>query len=292
MDREELSKALNETVAGMPVVTGKTDATEKDDKPDFIGDDGLLHCGKCGKPKQMRLETPMRDTPFVVGIRCECEQRETEEREKREQREAAKAKAQAARAECFKGCELLRDCTFEQDDRKNPLLSDACLRFAETFDRKDRYGLLLWGNVGTGKSFMSAAIANRVIERGFTALQTDIGSIVTTRESSFDDRKRNLDRLMGYDLLLIDDLGAQRSTDYMMEQVYAVIDGRYRAGKPMVISTNMDAEQIATRRDNGQWGRVIDRILEVCYPLEFKGKSRRRTNAVAMRGTMKKRLGL
>ena len=63
MDREELSKALNETVAGMPVVTGKTDATEKDDKPDFIGDDGLLHCGKCGKPKQMRLETPMRDTP-------------------------------------------------------------------------------------------------------------------------------------------------------------------------------------------------------------------------------------
>ena len=42
MDREELSKALNETVAGMPVVTGKTDATEKDDKPDFIGDDGLL----------------------------------------------------------------------------------------------------------------------------------------------------------------------------------------------------------------------------------------------------------
>lgn len=280
MDRETLNELLDETSA--------PDGGEDD----YIGDDGLLHCGKCGKPKQMRLETTIREAPFVVGIQCECERREEQEREEREKREAERSKAQRIRETCFKGYDLLLGCTFETDDRKNPRLSDACLRYAETFDRDDRYGLLLWGSVGTGKSFMSAAIANRVIDRGFTALQTDIGTIVTMRESSFDDRQRNLDRLMGCDLLLIDDLGAQRDTSYMMEQVYAVIDGRYRAGRPMVISTNMDAEQIASRHDGGPWSRVIDRILEVCYPLEFRGKSRRNLNAVGMRDDMKKRLGL
>ena len=272
-------------------VKGMADAAQQQGGG-LLGEDGLLHCPKCGGPKQMRLETTLRDTPLIVPIQCDCELEAEREREEAERRAAQKARAARARAECFKDCGFLLGCTFEGDDGLRPALSSACQRYAETFDGKDRYGLLLWGDVGTGKSFMSAAIANRVIDLGFTALQTDIGSIVTARESSFEDRKRNLDRLMGYDLLLIDDLGAQRSTEYLMEQVYAVVDGRYRAGKPMVITTNMDAGLIADRRDSGPWSRVIDRILEVCYPLEFKGKSRRRSNAFDMRDAMKKRLGL
>lgn len=243
--------------------------------------------------KQLERESGVAEREIDVSDnRCECELREEREREEREAREAARAKAERVRAECFKGCDLLRDCTFERDDGHDARMSSACLRYAETFDKGDRFGLLLWGDVGTGKSFMSAAIANRVIERGFSALMTDIGTIVTMRESSFNDRQRLLERLMGCDLLLIDDLGAQRDTPYMMEQVYAVIDGRYRAAKPMVITTNMDAEQIASRRGHGPWSRVIDRILEVCYPLDFRGKSRRVPNTTDMRDEMRNRLGL
>lgn len=282
---------LNDTVAEAASAAAEK-AKRSDGADDFIGDDGLLHCGKCGKPKQMRIETAIRDTPFVVGIQCECELREEQEREEREAKEESRVKAERASAECFKGCELLRGCTFESDDHGDARMSSACLRYAETFDKDDRFGLLLWGGVGTGKSFMSAAIANHVIERGFSALMTDIGTIVTMRESSFSDRQRLLDRLMGCDLLVIDDLGAQRDTPYMMEQVYAVIDGRYRAGKPMVVTTNMAADQIAARREHGAWSRVFDRILEVCFPLHFKGKSRRLPNSSTMRDEMKIRLGL
>lgn len=291
----ELSEIINESAfneedagggAVIPFASG-------DGAPqDYVGEDGLLVCGRCWQPKQKRLEVPFREAPLVVRVPCECEKRAEEAREERERRVAAAERAKKARRECFHDCESYRSCTFESDDRLNTKRSDVCLRYADTFDKGDPYGLLLWGDVGTGKSFMAAAIANRVIDRGYSALLTDIGSIVSLMESSFDDRRRNLDRILRYDLLVIDDLGAQRATEYMMEHVYSVIDGRYRSGRPMVITTNFDADEIRESRDSERWGRIFDRILECCYPVEFKGKSRRRAKSNDMRKEMSTRLGL
>lgn len=267
-------------------------ASEDNGSQDYVGEDGLLVCGKCGQPKQKRLEVAFRESPLIVPVSCECERRAETEREERERRAAAAEKAKKTRRECFRDCESYRSCTFDADDRQNARRSDVCLRYADTFDAGDPYGLLLWGDVGTGKSYMAAAIANRVIDRGYSALLTDIGSIVSVMESSFDDRRKNLDRILRYDLLVIDDLGAQRGTEYMMEHVYSVIDGRYRSGRPMVITTNFNAEEIKEGRESERWGRIFDRILECCYPVEFKGKSRRRAKANDMRKEMRARLGL
>lgn len=293
---QELSEIIKES--GLDAccaegVVAADDATEQGDvADDYVGEDGLLVCGRCGQPKQKRIELEFREKPLVVSIPCECEKRAEEEREARERRAAAAEKAKKARHECFHDCAAYQSCTFESDDRLNPKRSDVCQRYADTFDKSDPCGLLLWGDVGTGKSFMASAIANRVIDRGYSALVTDIGSIVSLMESSFDDRRRNLDRILRYDLLVIDDLGAQRGSEYMMEHVYSVIDGRYRSGRPMVITTNFDADEIKDKHDSERWGRIIDRILECCYPVEFKGKSRRRVNSTVMRSKMRERLGL
>lgn len=291
----ELSEIINES-APSKLVGAEGDvipfSTGDGDPQDYVGEDGLLVCGRCGQPKQKRIELEFREKPLVVNIPCECEKRAEEEREERERRAAAAEKAKKARRECFHDCESYQSCTFESDDRLNPKRSDVCQRYADTFDKGDPYGLLLWGDVGTGKSFMAAAIANRVIDRGYSALVTDIGSIVSLMESSFDDRRKNLDRILRYDLLVIDDLGAQRGSEYMMEHVYSVIDGRYRSGRPMIVTTNFDAEEIRDKRDSERWGRIIDRVLERCFPVEFKGKSRRRANSTAMRLKMRARLGL
>lgn len=259
---------------------------------DHIGDNGLIVCGKCGTPKQCRVESPFHDEPMIVRCMCACEEHEEAERAARAQAEQAAAWADAMRDECFESADFLRTCTFEADDRANPQVSTACERYADTFSQNDRYGLILHGGVGTGKSFMAAAIANRVIDHGFTALQTDIGSIATAMESSFEKRKATLKRILGYDLLVIDDIGAQRSTEYMMQHVYSVIDGRYRQGRPMVITTNLDFEGLSGGLASGPWGRIFDRISEVCYPVEFAGKSRRRVKSVEMRKAMRSRLGL
>ena len=281
---EELGKVLG---AAMTQVPSGSFA-----EGDHIGEDGLIVCGKCGAPKQCRVESPFHDEPMVVRCLCACEEREEAERTAREEAEQAAAWAEARRDECFASAAFLRTCTFEADDRANPQVSTACERYADTFSRSDRYGLILYGGVGTGKSFMAAAIANRVIDHGFTALQTDIGSIATVMESSFEKRQRNLARILGYDLLVVDDIGAQRSTEYMMQHVYSIIDGRYRQGKPMVITTNLDFEGLSGGLASGPWGRVFDRISEVCYPVEFTGKSRRRVKSVEMRKAMRARLGL
>lgn len=267
----------------------KKEVTQKKQEAD-TGSDGLLVCEKCGKPKQKKLFLHGREEPFIVRIPCECEEREERERAERERRDAAKAKADKMRKACFALSGFYRDCTFEKDDGKTPALSSLCQRFADTFDPEEPYGLLLYGNVGTGKSFMSSAIANRVIDNGFSAFQTDVRYIANLMESSFERRQSNLDRILGYDLLLIEDLGAQRSTSYMMEHVYAVIDGRYKTGKPMVVTTNFDAERIADTPNDEAWCRIFDRLLERCYPIKFTGQNRRVLKKKEMRKVMEQRL--
>lgn len=146
--------------------------------------------------------------------------------------------------------------------------------------------------MGTGKTFMASCIANAVIDLGFSAYQTDIAGIATLMESSFADRRANLDRILNRDLLLIEDLGAERCTEYMLGHVYNVIDGRYRSGKPMVITTNIPLKDIYQPSDSSPWQRIFDRITERCYPIEFTGASRRRSKAALMRRSMEERLGI
>ena len=122
---------------------------------------------------------------------------------------------------------------------------------------------------------------------------TDIKQVVNLMESSFEKRSGNLERILAPDLLILEDLGAQRSTEYVMEHVYDVIDGRYRAGKPMVITTNFDfRERILNATADDPWGRVFDRIVEVGFPVKYDGNSRRREIGMKNRKDFKRKLGI
>ena len=125
-----------------------------------------------------------------------------------------------------------------------------------------------------------------------TAIQTDIATVANVMESSFERRRANLDRILGTDLLLIEDLGAERCTEYMLGMVYTVIDGRYKSGKPMVITTNIQLADIYHPQETSPWCRIFDRITERCYPIEFTEASRRRSKAALMRRAMEERLGV
>lgn len=284
---EKLSETLNQ----IPVIEPQAGVETADG--DYLNDEGILICGKCGTPKQEKHPRPERvGGGFgIVAVPCECMRREEEERVQRRREMERRAALDMRRDECFPASGFYRNCTFEHDDGKTPKTSSICERYAATFNPSDPYGLLLLGDVGTGKSFMSSAIANRVIDLGYSACQTDVRHIVNLMESSFEHRQRDLDRILSYDLLLIEDLGAQRNTSYMMEHVYAVIDGRYKSGKPMVITTNLDPARLNGTSDEA-WRRIFDRILERCYPIEFTGGNRRAEKKAEMRKAMRERLGL
>ena len=101
-----------------------------------------------------------------------------------------------------------------------------------------------------------------------------------------EERAEFITSLGEYDLLIIDDLGVERSTDYAMEQMFFIIDSRYRSRKPMIITTNLKLVELKNPPDLAH-ARIYDRILERCAPILFAGKNFREENAGATREAAK-----
>jgi hypothetical protein len=136
---------LNETLNRVDVTQT---APKESGHGDHRNEEGLLICGKCGTPKEMRLTCEALGRSSIVPIPCECAKAEEREREERKKAEERRVKAEQMRKECFPASGFYRDCTFEADDGKTPNTSSLCERYAATFDPKDPYGLLLLGDVG------------------------------------------------------------------------------------------------------------------------------------------------
>jgi len=133
---------------------------------------------------------------------------------------------------------------------------------------------LLWGDVGTGKSYVAACIANALISQGIAALMTSATKI--NNEFFYEkDKNKYIDALNYYQLLIIDDLGVERKTDFAMENLFTVIDERYKSNKPLIITTNLTLEQMENPAQMDH-KRIYDRILEKCTPLAFDGSNKRR----------------
>ena len=168
--------------------------------------------------------------------------------------------------------------TFAQDDKRNPKVSDVCRRYVENWAemKAQNIGILFYGDVGTGKSFLACAIANALLERLVSVSVTNFPRILNSLQGSFDDeRQKRIDRLQHYSLLVIDDLGVERDTSYSVEQVYNVVDTRARSGKPVIITTNLSLKDLENPPSLA-YKRIYDRVLEMC-PIRLKlvGASRR-----------------
>ena len=127
---------------------------------------------------------------------------------------------------------------FSKDAGRRPDLGAIVRRYAEKFPeyRKAGRGLILYGDTGTGKSTFAAMIANAVLDLGYRAFMTNFEQI---EKNLWDAEKKAvyMRELMSWDLLVLDDLGAERKNEYMQGIVYNVIDGRIRQGLPVVVTT-------------------------------------------------------
>ncbi len=102
-----------------------------------------------------------------------------------------------------------------------------------------------------------------------------------------EDRAAFIASLDDYSLLVIDDLGVERNTEYAMEQMFTVIDSRYRSKKPLIVTTNLKLEEIKNPPDLAH-ARIYDRILERRAPVLFSGKNFREEGARATKAAEKK----
>ena len=256
---------------------------------DYIGENGLWYCGSCNTPKQ--IEVIAFGSVHKPFCNCECEkQRLANEKENKVQLEF-KNRVKDLRRNGFPDADMMQ-WTFANDDMENEQITKAMKRYVENFPelKKQGKGLLLYGNVGRGKTYSACEVANALIDKGYSVLVTNFSRVLNTLQSTYE-KQEYIDSLNEYALLVIDDLGIERSTEYAKEQVYNVIDARYRANLPMIITTNLSIDMIKNPTDIEN-GRIYDRIIERCFPIEVKGQNRRHKAVRETYGDMKDLLGL
>lgn len=256
---------------------------------DYIGEDGLLYCHKCHTKKQTEVNILGTIRRPMCLCKCAADRRAAEEEEYK--RREFEQRVNELRRMGFPEADM-RNWTFANDDLTNEKITKAAQRYVDNFSelRKSGKGLLLYGNTGTGKTYTACEIANALIDKGYPVLVTNFARILNTLQGTFE-KQEYIDSFNSFQLLVIDDLGIERDTAYAKEQVFNIIDSRYRSGLPMVITTNLTMEKIKNPEDIEN-RRIYDRILERCFPIEVGGSSRRRKAVREDYDDMKNLLGL
>ncbi|MCF2542606.1 ATP-binding protein [Blautia producta] len=256
---------------------------------EYLGENGLLYCSKCHTPVQCRVN--MFGTPKIVGCVCKCRREEEEKRKAQEielehQRRISQLKANGIQEK------HLLDWRFEvaEDNRDIQMARRYVDNWSEV--RAKNLGLLLWGDVGTGKSFTAACIANALLENGTAVLMTNFSKILNQMGAMYsDERYQYIASFSNFPLLIIDDLGIERNTEYALEQVYAVIDERYKSGLPVIITTNLTINEIRNPSDVAH-ARIYSRVLEMCTPVHVAGCDRRKSIGMDKQKAVKEVLDL
>ena len=243
--------------------------------------DGLLHCKKCGEAKQLKLPIPetlwdkLGETRVVFRA-CACRRAELhlEEEVRREAERLDNIKKLRRRGI---EDEKYLECTFERDDRQEVKIRETCLKYVEKWEevKETNIGLAFVGDVGTGKTFYAAAIANAMIDKGVAAIITTIPALHTAMIANYgENRDFILNQIRSIPLLVLDDVGVERSTPTAMENAYTIINERYKAKKPLIITTNISkAEMLNPATEHEK--RIYDRIVEMC-PAFIQPKLKRR----------------
>lgn len=242
--------------------------------------DGLKYCGKCHTPKEAYFPDGFDwggNKTHSVQCRCAKEQYEKEKQEELA-RQTAMRIAQL-RMDAFRDIPAAM-WRFDQATVHTPQLEKA-QKYVEHWEifRKSGQGLLLFGGVGTGKSYAAGCIANALIDRKISVLFVHMTDVINRMQGNFSaDRENYLKSLIRPELLILDDLGAERNTTYGKERVFDVINNRCLSCKPMIITTNIPLSAMKNAADLDD-RRIYDRILEVCTPIAFNGESFRKSNA-------------
>lgn len=252
-------------------------------------------CKVCGERNMREIDFPLmngsgRKKKMMVHCMCRCERERKEAKDRMMAYEDERRKIEELRRLSLLDAKSKNVCfsTYLVNEENKKVFGIA-KRYVEHFPEmyKQNQGMLFWGGVGTGKSYTAAAIANELMELLHPVIMTSFVKLLKDMQGFENDDGAYISRLNGAKLLIIDDLGAERGTDFALEKVYDIIDSRYRSGKPAIFTTNMTVKQMKECTDI-RYNRIYDRIFEMCYPVKFEGLSWRKKEAAERYASMKK----
>jgi DNA replication protein DnaC len=147
-------------------------------------------------------------------------------------------------------------------------------RIEENLDRGR--GLWIQGDVGTGKTTLAMLVSKAALARGRSVAIYSLPRLLNLLREAMDSQEGKLDfldRLTAVDLLHVDDLGAENRTDWVLEQLYSIVNARYEAQRAIVATTNLMPDDLA----EGLGARTVSRLVEICGDLiPLFGEDKRR----------------
>jgi DNA replication protein DnaC len=139
-------------------------------------------------------------------------------------------------------------------------------------------GLWLMGDTGTGKTTLAMLVSKSTLEAGRSVAIYSLPKLLARIRRTYDSQPGEdnflqfFERLTSVDLLHIDDLGAEKSSDWVLEQLYALVNERYEAQRSIVVTTNLDE----TSLEEQIGARTVSRLVEICGdPLPLFGEDQR-----------------
>jgi DNA replication protein DnaC len=162
----------------------------------------------------------------------------------------------------------------------DPMVVRVVRSFAEDIEANLAAGRGLWlmGDVGTGKTTLAMLVSKAALEAGRSVAIYSLPKLLARVRRTYDAERGEqsylefFERLTAVDLLHIDDLGAEKRSDWVLEQLYALINERYEAGRSIVVTTNLDQAELEEQIG----ARSVSRLVEICGdPLPLFGDDRR-----------------
>lgn len=242
---------------------------------DYINpEDGLLYCGRCNTRKQIRVNLLGKE--YVHKVNCECRSEAYERQREEEKRRERMDRIRNLRKAGFPDQDMQKMC-FEADDGKSEYLMNVARRYVENFPKmlKEGQGLLFFGEVDGGKTFAAACIVNALIDKGYPCMITNFRRLINRISSSFEGRQEFIDSLNNFDLLAIDDLGTESSSGFTNDIVFQILNNRYNAGLPTIITSNITAYELKNPSDLSK-EQIYSRLYQMTIPVECKQVNRRK----------------
>lgn len=240
----------------------------------------IMYCGNCHTPMRTYVDVPLANGTLIkqlVPQPCDCRLAEIRRKEAAEKKRKARELSERFRKEGLSEM-VWHNATFTNDDKRDKNASAVCKKYVDNFSTayEKGTGLLLYGGLGSGKTYLAACVANKLIDNGIPVLMASLPNLISRMTVDYGAKRLGiLERIQNIPLLAIDDFGVEHDSPYMITQVYELVNARYVTGKPLLVTTNKTLSELRSESSLDLL-RVYERVLERNVPLRVRGESRRK----------------